>query len=72
MPRSRSAIHRMATMLAVPCRSQDGTNCAKIALLGSYMASGFVTESDHHGGTMVLAERDNRRIQPLLANPQHA
>ena len=34
----------------------DGALNAKIALLGSYMASSFVTESDHHGGTMVLAE----------------
>ena len=50
----------------------DGTICAKIALLGSYMASGFVTESDHHGGTMVLAEATQSVNQPLLANPQHA
>ena len=34
----------------------DSTHDASIALLGSYMASSFVMESDHHGGTMVLAD----------------
>ena len=50
----------------------DGTHNAKIALLGSYMASSFVTESDYHGGTMVLAQATQSGNQPLLANPQHA
>jgi hypothetical protein len=50
----------------------DGTLSARIALLGNYMASSFVMESDHHGGTMVLAEATQSWNQPLLANPQHA
>jgi 20S proteasome alpha/beta subunit len=32
----------------------DGTHTANIALLGSYMASTFVTSSDGHGGTYVV------------------
>jgi len=31
----------------------DGVHAANIALLGSYMASSFVTASDGHGGTLV-------------------
>ena len=50
----------------------DGALSAKIALLGSYMASSFVMESDHRGGTMVLAEAIDLGNQPLLANPHHA
>ena len=42
---------------------------AKIALLGNYMASNFVTASDNHGGTMVVAEASS---SSPLANPQHA
>jgi Peptidase C39 family len=34
----------------------DGGLNAKIALLGTYMASNFVMESDNHGGTAVVAE----------------
>jgi choice-of-anchor C domain-containing protein len=42
----------------------DGTNTAKISLLGNYLASSFVTSSDGNGGTAV--------IDPLLisSNPQ--
>jgi hypothetical protein len=47
----------------------DGVHSAKIALLGSYMASSFVTEGDNHGGTMVVAEVNS---SSLLANPHHA
>jgi hypothetical protein len=50
----------------------DGTQSAKIALLGNYMASSFVTESDAHGGTMVVAETAHTGNQSVLANPQHA
>jgi hypothetical protein len=31
----------------------DGIHMANIALLGSYMASSFVTSSDGHGGTLI-------------------
>jgi len=44
---------------------------ATIALLGNYMASSFAMESDHHGGTMVVAEAPQTGTQ-LLSNPQHA
>ena len=47
----------------------DGVHSAKIALLGNYMASSFVTASDNHGGTMVVAEASS---SSPLANPQHA
>jgi hypothetical protein len=53
----------------------DGSNSAKIALLGDYMASTFVTSSDGHGGTNVVdppvvAQTDQ---QPnALVNPHHA
>ena len=50
----------------------DITHGASIALLGSYMASSFVMESDHHGGTMVLADGTQSGNQPVLANPQRA
>ena len=50
----------------------DGVHSANIALLGSYMASSFVTQSDNHGGTMVLADAAQVGNQPLLTNPQHA
>jgi hypothetical protein len=49
----------------------DGVHSAKIALLGSYMASSFVMESDNHGGTMVLADVAQSANQPLLTHPQH-
>jgi hypothetical protein len=32
----------------------DGSHTAKIALLGNYMASTFVAQSDGHGGTLVF------------------
>ena len=32
----------------------DGTHIAKIALLGNYLASTFVAQSDGHGGTIVF------------------
>ena len=50
----------------------DGTHSANIALLGNYMASSFVTESDDHGGTMVVAEASQTANQLLLTASQHA
>jgi hypothetical protein len=50
----------------------NGTQSASIALLGSYMASSFVMESDNHGGTMVLADAVRSGSQSLLTNPHHA
>jgi hypothetical protein len=32
---------------------KDGTHIAKIALLGNYMATSFVTATDGHGGTLI-------------------
>ena len=50
----------------------EGANSAKIALLGSYMASSFVMESNNQGGTMVLADVAQSAGQPVLTNPNHA
>ena len=50
----------------------DGTHSANIALLGNYMASSFVMESDNHGGTMVVAEASQTSNQALLTTSQHA
>ena len=49
----------------------DGVNSAKIALLGNYMASSFVTANDDHGGTMVVAETSQTGNQTVLANSHH-
>ena len=32
---------------------KDGTHIAKVALLGNYMATSFVTTADGHGGTLI-------------------
>ena len=50
----------------------NGSQKASIALLGSYMASSFVTESDNHGGTMILANATLSASQALLTNPHHS
>ena len=50
----------------------DGSLGANIALLGNYMASSFVMESDNHGGTMVVAEASQTSNQTLLTTSQHA
>ena len=50
----------------------DGTHSANIALLGNYMASSFVMESDNHGGTMVVAQASQTSTQTLLTSSQHA
>ena len=49
----------------------DGQHTASIALLGSYMASSFVTSSDGHGGTLVSeAAQVSSSIASLV--PPHA
>jgi hypothetical protein len=50
----------------------NGAQSANISLLGSYMASSFVMESDSHGGTMVLTDAIQSGNQALLTNPHHA
>jgi hypothetical protein len=50
----------------------NGTHSANIALLGNYMASSFVMESDNHGGTMVVAEASQTSNHTLLTTAQHA
>jgi fibronectin-binding autotransporter adhesin len=45
-----------------------GTHGAKLALLGHYMATSFVTAADWHGGTLVTDAQQTQ--QPLLAHPQ--
>ena len=50
----------------------NGSQQANIALLGSYMASSFVMESDNHGGTMILADATQTANQSMITNPQHS
>jgi hypothetical protein len=50
----------------------NGSQQANIALLGSYMASSFVMESDNHGGTMILADAGQTANQSMITNPQHS
>jgi hypothetical protein len=48
----------------------NGNEVATVALLGSYMASAFVTSGDGHGGTLVsLHAPDTTTLAPP---PQHA
>jgi hypothetical protein len=44
-----------------------GTHDAKLALLGHYMATSFVTAADWHGGTLVADGQQTQ--QPLLSHP---
>ena len=68
----RSAIYRIAMRTGGTLSVTDGTHSANIALLGNYMASSFVMESDNHGGTMVVAEASQTSNQTLLTTSQHA
>ena len=47
---------------------KEGTHIAKIALLGNYMATSFVTAADGHGGTLVTQAQQTGQ-QPLLTHP---
>ena len=47
---------------------KEGTHVAKIALLGNYMATNFVTAADGHGGTLVTQAQQTGQ-QPLLTHP---
>ena len=47
---------------------KDGTHIAKLALLGNYMATSFVTAADGHGGTLVT-EAPRTAQQSLLSHP---
>ena len=49
----------------------NGSQSANIALLGSYIASSFATESDNHGGTMVVAEA-SQTGEPVAADQSSA
>jgi hypothetical protein len=46
----------------------NGGEAVKVALLGNYMATSFVTAADGHGGTLVT-QRPQANDQPLLAHP---
>jgi hypothetical protein len=50
----------------------DGTHSAALALLGNYIASSFVLESDNHGGTLVVTDTSQVANQSLIANPHHS
>ena len=51
----------------------DGSHIANVALLGDYMASTFVTSSDGHGGTNVVASSATETNQSsLLVQPHQA
>jgi hypothetical protein len=47
----------------------DGTHSANIALLGNYMSSVFVAQSDGHGGTSVIDPPALGSVQPLMTPP---
>jgi hypothetical protein len=47
----------------------DGMHMANIALLGSYMASSFVTASDGHGGTMISEAAQSATQMPIVTQP---
>jgi hypothetical protein len=47
----------------------DGTHSANIVLLGNYMASVFVAQSDGHGGTSVVDPPALGGVQPLVTPP---
>ena len=49
----------------------DGAHTANIALLGNYMASVFVAQSDGQGGTSVVDPPALGGVQPLVT-PPHA
>ena len=45
---------------------KDGTHIAKLALLGNYMATSFVTAADGHGGTLITeAAQTANQLVPL-------
>jgi hypothetical protein len=45
---------------------KDGAHIAKIALLGNYMATSFVTAADGHGGTLITeAGQTANQLAPL-------
>jgi hypothetical protein len=48
---------------------KDGAHFAKIALLGNYMATSFVTAADGHGGTLIT-EAAQTANQLALTTPQ--
>ena len=48
----------------------DGTHTAKIALLGNYLASSWTTQTDGHGGTLVIDPPATSQ-QALLTGPHH-
>ena len=50
----------------------DGVHTANIALLGTYMASSFVTSSDGHGGTLISDAAQIASQATLLAQPHAA
>ena len=46
--------------------SRKGTHIAKIALLGNYMATSFVTTADGHGGALITeAAQTANQLGPL-------
>ena len=47
---------------------KEATHVAKIALLGNYIATSFVTAADGHGGTL-LTQAVQTAQQPLLTHP---
>jgi hypothetical protein len=47
----------------------DGRHAAAIALLGNYMAGGFIAAAGGHGGTLTT-QTQHTPPQPLLTHPQ--
>jgi hypothetical protein len=50
-------------------RVTEGSHIAKIALLGNYMATSFVTAADGHGGTLITEAAQTANQSVLLTTP---
>jgi hypothetical protein len=57
------------TIITDPTVVGGGVQSANIALLGNYIAAGFVTAAGGHGGTIISEAAQSVNQQPLLTHP---
>lgn len=52
-------------------RVTDGSHIAKLAILGNYMATSFVTAADGHGGTLIteVSQTANQLVPLTTPHP---
>jgi hypothetical protein len=61
-------IGRLRTATGGILSVKDGTHSAKLAVLGNYIATSFVTAADGHGGTLIgEGSQTANQIVPLTA-----